>query len=445
MKILFISAGLPPKHGGGLPAYVKELMEGLANRGHDIHYLDTFCLTPRPWVTLRPRAGDPRHRELFNTGTPPDIEQGTREPLRQVYPTRRTKRLVIDWVKLVAPDVIHIHEFLGFPSRLATDIAGLAPVTLFTAHDYHTLCPTVRLFHKGAFNCNLPAEKLDCDICCSDAKPFSFYAARTAIPPTFFERNFAPLLEMFLRPATALRFRRRKFVARRREFVKMLNGLSAVICISDLQRKVFSGAGVGDQVLRRMTLTRRTFVHLGVHKTPPSDVRPLKIWASNVYSTYKGAEVIEREFGLLRQRNILVELEIYGHAGIGSSNPLISFKGEYQAADLDRICRDNDAGLIPSIWRETYGYIGPEMMTRGLPVFVSSEGAMKEYVTDGKDGVVFDPHRVGALADAVARFAQDGEFRRRLLDGVRDSREKFQRFDEHVAQTESLYVELRKK
>jgi glycosyltransferase involved in cell wall biosynthesis len=101
-----------------------------------------------------------------------------------------------------------------------------------------------------------------------------------------------------------------------------------------------------------------------------------------------------------------------------------------------------DVGVIPSIWAETYGYVGPEMLTRGMPLIVSSAGAMKEYVTSGFNGLVFDPDKPGNLRDCMKLVATDEILLAKLRANVPASEEGLISFSRHVDEMEAVYQEL---
>jgi glycosyltransferase involved in cell wall biosynthesis len=58
-----------------------------------------------------------------------------------------------------------------------------------------------------------------------------------------------------------------------------------------------------------------------------------------------------------------------------------------------------------------------------MPVIVSDVGGITEMVTDGENGIVCEPHSVGALVDAVRRFE--------MSDYVRLARNAWHSFDDY--------------
>jgi glycosyltransferase involved in cell wall biosynthesis len=83
-------------------------------------------------------------------------------------------------------------------------------------------------------------------------------------------------------------------------------------------------------------------------------------------------------------------------------------------ADLDAFYRGCRMLAFPSIWFETFGLVGAEAMSHGIPVLASRIGALTELVDDGVDGLLFEPGDSEDLARQVTRLWNDPELCRRL-------------------------------
>jgi glycosyltransferase involved in cell wall biosynthesis len=56
---------------------------------------------------------------------------------------------------------------------------------------------------------------------------------------------------------------------------------------------------------------------------------------------------------------------------------------------------------------EAFGRVTAEALKCGRPVIASRSGGTPEIITDGEDGLLFDPGDAAALAAAVDRLAHD--------------------------------------
>ncbi len=73
-----------------------------------------------------------------------------------------------------------------------------------------------------------------------------------------------------------------------------------------------------------------------------------------------------------------------------------------------------DIGLAPSIVRESCGLAPMEFMAAGVPVITTTNGAQREYIDNGRTGLLVAPGSVDELRDAIARLLDDADARVRI-------------------------------
>jgi glycosyltransferase involved in cell wall biosynthesis len=162
----------------------------------------------------------------------------------------------------------------------------------------------------------------------------------------------------------------------------------------------------------------------------------------NAHTDAKGRSLLLSEFADVRSRLDGCELHLYGTDQRSEPERGIHAHGAYRPDDLDAILARFDVGVIPSLWEEAYAYVGPEMLSRGLPLIVSSRGAMTEYTRHEVNGLVFDPGIPGSLTGAMVRIAEDKDLRARLSEAAVRSGEGIQEFTPHLTAMENIYAEL---
>ena len=57
--------------------------------------------------------------------------------------------------------------------------------------------------------------------------------------------------------------------------------------------------------------------------------------------------------------------------------------------------------VVPSVWPEIWGMVGPEAMAAAVPVVAFAVGGIPEWLEDGVTGWLVEPDSVGALAEAI--------------------------------------------
>jgi glycosyltransferase involved in cell wall biosynthesis len=70
--------------------------------------------------------------------------------------------------------------------------------------------------------------------------------------------------------------------------------------------------------------------------------------------------------------------------------------------------------VVPSLWPEPFGLVGPEAMAHGIPVVASRVGGIPEWLDDGEVGFLVEPGDVQGLADRINRLLFDRPLARRL-------------------------------
>lgn len=73
-----------------------------------------------------------------------------------------------------------------------------------------------------------------------------------------------------------------------------------------------------------------------------------------------------------------------------------------------------DIGIVPSRGAESFGLIILEFMSYAVPVITTDNGAQKEIITDGVDGLLVSPDDPTALAGAISRLTDDRNLRTKI-------------------------------
>jgi glycosyltransferase involved in cell wall biosynthesis len=108
-------------------------------------------------------------------------------------------------------------------------------------------------------------------------------------------------------------------------------------------------------------------------------------------------------------------------------------------AELDAFYRGARMLVFPSVWFETFGLVGAEAMSHGVPVVASRLGAMADLVEDGVDGLLFDPGDPRDLAAKVGRLWDDPALCRTLGRAGRLKAERLWTRDHHFDRTKAVY------
>ena len=416
MKVLFITAGMVPARGVS-NSYQEALMEGIAARGYEVACLCTAGVNHRPGVSWVCDQQEPYRRyTVFNGGVYPALYSqggiGSRQPLRDVHSQPALRRAILGIVRAEQPEVVSIQSLFGLPFDLLGEIRGEGIPVVFTAHDYFALCPTAHLFLPEERRCRLSETELACHKCCERSPSYpSFWLAcqlnRLASAhsrPLFRScvwrmRNAVTRVDgLMSRPANPA-----AYSARRQEAVKFLRRLDILHCISQSQAKVFREICGALENIRVLPLMPPTIGDVAPVPRLQDGNRSVSFVALNVNGAYKGSKLLEDAFRKLADTNADYQLHVYGNSVPGPEIRSVYYHGRYKASDLDQIAAQADFCIVPSVWDETLGFVGLEMLARGVPLVASARAGVSDFIRDGQNGFVFDPASPDLLCGAIEK------------------------------------------
>jgi glycosyltransferase involved in cell wall biosynthesis len=105
----------------------------------------------------------------------------------------------------------------------------------------------------------------------------------------------------------------------------------------------------------------------------------------------------------------------------------IEFTGWLQGAELRRAWYASDLLVVPSLWPEPFGLIGPEAAAYGLPAVGFDVGGISEWLRDGISGFLAsgNPPTASGLAAAIVRSLIDPSEYVRLCQGAMQCAQSF--------------------
>lgn len=84
------------------------------------------------------------------------------------------------------------------------------------------------------------------------------------------------------------------------------------------------------------------------------------------------------------------------------------------APDVRRFFAAADVLAVPSRQPESFGRVAVEAMATGLPVVAAAHGGLADIVDPGRTGLLVPPNDAEALADALAKLAEDPQMRNEM-------------------------------
>ena len=409
MKILHVSLGLPPLRTGGLTRYCSELMEAQVAAGEQVSLVYPGRFLPGP---VRFRRGQWRGVETFELINPLPVALtfGVAEPDAFIAPCRNAdvfERIIRD----IAPDVVHVHSFMGVYREFFQVVKRLGVPMAFTTHDYYPMCPRCTFIDAAGAPCaGGPCPEI-CATCCRGGM-----TKRKSLVMQSGIYSRLKATRLLKRASSAVKERMRptgKAVAAALSREQM----SACSRLLDYNKSVFR---LFDLVLTNSTMTeelyRVTFPdsnyrlvrisHAGLARNVETD-RPCRHDGALVLGyfggkrEYKGYGTLVDAARILHEDGFAFELRLYGDEYVDPGLPEARLCGRVAPEEVRGILKKLDAVVVPSICHETFGFVVLEALCEGMPVITSDAVGASELVAPE---MVFPAGDAGVLAETVTRL-----------------------------------------
>ncbi len=120
------------------------------------------------------------------------------------------------------------------------------------------------------------------------------------------------------------------------------------------------------------------------------------------------------------------------------------FHGWCTGESLHRLFTDSHLLVMPSLWPEPFGKVGPEAAIHGLPAAAFAVGGVTEWLIHGVNGMTApgDPPTASGLSRAIAACLCDDAVYRRLRAGALDTLHHFE-LRAHVDRLLELFEKIR--
>jgi glycosyltransferase involved in cell wall biosynthesis len=475
MRILHVGDDHAALRPCGLTFYSDAIMRSQAAAGHEVAYLFSGRHYPRLSAPRLKRwaNGAVRMYELIGSPNHTHWEKGTRHPERDLQEPAGEAAFAAA-VRETRPDVVHVHELSRLPSSIVERAVAQGLPVVMTLHDYKPLCASVRLLDADGGRCMRSEVGEDCARNCAGAPDGPAHLiewtlirdrlraqrAKRAIPGVnridlsrldplvmraqalLVAAGDGPPAEAVASPAA---YQRRRDVN-----VHRLSLCDRLIAPSPRVAEIYGELGVDPE---RIVVQRLTLPHLErlVPGRGPEVRSPLTfVTLGGAAHPSKGSRILVEAVEALERagRGGAYRLVVHGHVEPAAAQrlarvPSVSVRGFYALGDLDRLLDEGDVGLLPSVWEETHGFAGVEMLAKGLPIVGSALGGITEYVRDGETGWLNRSATGAELTELMTRALDDPGELARLRRCVRAARGDLVRpMSVHAGEVEALYADV---
>jgi glycosyltransferase involved in cell wall biosynthesis len=382
VNVLLVTHRYPPDGVGGVERYVESLYGELTRAGDSVAVLTR---TPTHWPR-RPRVR--RSGDIFRI-----VGSGVRldEPLAHARVLEHIqKRVLAD----TCPEVVHVNQLIGLSPSVIPMARATGAAVVLTLHDYYFACPLAHLEKRNGESCDGPAGGLECERTC-----FSYQPADE------------------------------RWRTREARFQSLLSAVDLVTSPSHSVASYFEQHTGG--AVRPVVVPYGTWVQPDASLKRRRPTNMLRLAVLGTVARHKGVHVVIEALQLaaLEQPHLIVWGRVddvrYGEqlrvAAAGISGLTFEVGGEYVPGQIGDLLREVDIVIVPSQVREASPIVPREALAHGVPVLAARIGGLPEVITDGVNGMTFDPAAPAELAAVLQRLAGEPGLLQALAQGARET------------------------
>ncbi|MCU5527701.1 glycosyltransferase [Bacillus cereus] len=458
MKILHISLGLPPYRTGGLTKYSVDLMHSQGQE-HQVFllYPGKFTLSKRTAVKKNKPYGSISVYELINP-LPIPLLNGINQP--EHFMKEVDHKVYEEFLIELKPEVIHVHTLMGIHKEFFETAKRLNIKIVFTTHDYFGLCPKVNLMDSKGNICNDFNDGKSCIECNVNALSLPMVHVMQSYPYRYLKdssivkslrkikknqtknNNAAPSVEQGVGEidvdlAT-------QYIELRNYYLKIFKLIDYFHFNSSIAKEQFEKyLDVNGKIVSISHQDISDYRQECLVKKRDSSV--VKLGYLGPIDTYKGFYNLKDKLDSLKGKGYTNwHLGVYGDSVNDPDNynpEYFTFYGRYNYSQLQDIFSEVDLLIIPSICKETFGFIGLEAQSYGVPVMVSEYVGFKDLVRDGETGFIYKVNKHDFI-DKLSMILDDISLLERVSENLLEL-DFPHLMEQHTKEIISLYQEVR--
>ena len=424
MRIVQVVNGLLPEYLGGTETYAATLAQELARQGHTVSVF-----------ARRENARQPEHAVETTTVDQVEISRinNTRRQGTSFADSYRNDTVATCFGQMLdrfKPDIVHFQHLVYLSTTCVREATRRQIPVVMTLHDYWLIC------QRGRF------LKPDLSVCPGQTDTGCAQCFHHVLDPRM--SVLYGWLKPFLGQQSWLRERARRWYgkragsqsvslaaqqqiqARMAHIRALCASVSLFLAPSRFLREQFVAFGIPPEKILFHECGLQTDAIQPAPKAPVPrknrDKRPLTFGYIGVVDPVKGVHLLVEAF-----QTLPAELRIYGgeaayapypdEKGFRSrlvNSPRIRCMGRYEQHELSRILAEVDVVVVPSIWYENAPLVIREAFLAHTPVITADFGGMREWVTDGVNGLLFEPRNIDDLRQKMRRFVTEPDLVARL-------------------------------
>jgi len=360
-------------------------------------------------------------------------------------------------------DIIHVHSLMGLPIELLLEAKKLGIKTVFTTHDYFGVCPKIHFYKYDNSICEDYKNGEECVTCNYGVQSKSALRKRNLlikapILHSILKKIYSYLKKDKMLENQVIQFEEAKinknnvkgYVSFRQYYKEMLENFDLILFNSEITKNEYNKyidlRKVNHNVLPVSHSNIKDNRHSIKYKATINN-KVIFLYMGSL-ATIKGFWALANVLNKIKSKYKNWEINIYGdYSNIdlkNFDNKFFNFFGKYSYKDLPYIFSNSSILIIPSKCKETFGFIGLEAYSYGIPTLVADHVGFSSIIKNDITGMKYGdtPYDI-FLEQKLIQLLEKPE----LLEIYNKNilKEKFEyTFEDHISQIIKTYQNLLK-
>ena len=443
MKVVLVTHHFPPHYVGGVELITLRLARWLACHGNIVEVVcvesiwgeekSSVLVSREPFGNLMVNRLTIRFRQEFGS-------------FRESYDNPVIGQWFEDYLHWTRPDLVHIHSGYTLSSSTIPTAKRAGLAVIVSLHDYWFICPQIKLIRPDGNRCDGIRSASECAWCLMMG-----------------QRRYRCLDKVSLGLAGSVA---RRFIGHKGP-ANSLGGQLVEMC-KERKRLMIERLRAADLVVTQSPFLRTTMIANGL---PPDKTRlvhygldltawptvmprastdgPLRIGYLGQIAPPKGVHLLIKAFARLAPPAQRSHLSIYGSIEqfptygkklrkLARNNAQITFAGRYENHRLPEILAGLDVVVVPSQWYEIGPLVTLEALAAKRPVVATNLPNMNVQITQGVNGLLFEPGNVADLSRQLQRLVDEPA----LLDHLQSEIRPVRTFEQEAEDVFQIYCDI---
>ncbi|CCK19175.1 putative glycosyl transferase [Lactococcus raffinolactis 4877] len=389
MRILHYGLGYQPERTGGLVKYATDLMEEQVRQEHEVAYLfpgriNIFNSSTKIKKS-KMRITGVTSFEIINS-LPLAVFGGIKNP--EKFQSKVDHSIYSNLLDDFRPDVIHVHSLMGIHKEFFEVCKEKKIKIIYTSHDYFGLSPNPTFYFNGKSwdeenNLNFWLNVSQGALGLKKIKMLQ-------IP---FYSNIRDIIKKFKKSS----FQKEKYFKTMenddfsidyqesfKELIDYYQGIFKLVTFfhfnSNISQKVFERNLVEQSFNYEVLPISNSTISGGTKHIKLDMAKVKKITYIGQYAEFKGLYDFLSLATSFKDSNII--FEIFGEDIDVELPQNVSNRKRFSPDNIENIFKNIQLLVIPSRWKETFGFLSLEALSHEVPIIVSSSIGSKDIIPD---------------------------------------------------------------